>query len=58
LPENGKGAFLQAGDTFTYTGPDGEVYNDFKYFAVKIVYLAETHSKVPRVKDMRAIAVS
>ena len=54
----GGGAYLDGGSTFTYTDPDGAVYNDFKFYAVKIVFLSNDHSVVPRVRDMRAIAVS
>lgn len=56
--EQGGGAWIQNGDTFTYTDPDGAVYNNYKYFAIKIVFLSADHSTIPRVKDMRAIAVT
>jgi len=45
------------GSTFQYT--DGTaVYNDFKYFQIKIVMLASGHHRVPRVADIRAIALA
>lgn len=55
---NGGGAYLENGDTFKYTDKDGALYTNFKFFAVKIVLLSSTHKIVPRVKDMRAIALS
>lgn len=58
VQEQGGGAWLQNGDTFTYIDPAGAVYNNYKYFAVKIVFLSESHAAIPRVKDMRAIAVT
>lgn len=54
----GNGAWLDSVDGFTYIAPDGSVYYDYKYFAVKIVMLSEDHSAIPRVKDMRAIALT
>lgn len=57
LPISG-GAFLLNGEDFTYIDKQGGIHNSFKFFAVKLVMLADNHSVVPRVKDMRAIAVS
>ena len=40
-----------------YTSDNGTIYTGFKYFAVKIVLLAEDPAIVPRVADLRAIAL-
>lgn len=50
-------AYLNNGQ-FTYAGPDGEVYNNYKYFAVKIVFKSSSKNIIPKVKDMKAIALS
>ena len=55
---NGDGAYLENGTTFKYTDNDGAIYTNFKFFAVKIILKSDTHKTVPRVKDMRAIAVT
>ena len=50
-------AFLNASNVFEYQ--DGTaVYNDYKYFAIKVVLLSEDFSKVPRLADIRAIALA
>ena len=51
------GAYLNSGQ-FTYTGPDGEIYNNYKYFAIKIVFKSSSQNVIPKVKDMKAIALS
>lgn len=53
-----QGAYLENGSTFKYTDADGAVYTSYKIFAVKIVLLSSSHKIVPRVKDMRAIAIA
>ena len=50
------GAFLNNG-AFKYTSGTF-VAEDFKYFAIKIVLLSTAHHRVPRVSDIRAIALS
>lgn len=54
---NGLGAYLNA-DTINYKDPDGALYTNYKYFAVKIVLLANSYSLVPRLKDLRVLALS
>jgi len=55
----GAGAWTdQYGENFQYIGSDEAIYYDFKYFAVKIVMLSTGHHRIPRIKDMRAIAVT
>ena len=51
------GAWLDNGE-FKYIGKDGEIYNNYKFFAVKIIFLAQNEHIVPRVRDMRAIALT
>ena len=41
-----------------YTTPDSRNYNGFKYFAVKIVFLSENIAYVPKVKNLRVIALA
>ena len=54
----GGSAVLESGTTFKYVGANGAVYTDYKYFAVKIVLTSASHAKIPRVKDMRALALA
>lgn len=54
---NGEGAALVSG-VLTYKDLDGITYTGYKYFAVKIVMLASNYSKVPKVKNYRAIALT
>ena len=55
----GQGAWLDtASDTIRYIADNGSEYNDFKKFALKIVLLSPNHYAVPRVRDLRAIALS
>ena len=44
-------------ELITYTTNDGNTYDSFKTFAIKIVMQASNTSKPPRVNDFRAIAV-
>ena len=50
-------AYLNASEVFEYT--DGTaIYNNYKYFAIKIVLLSSGHHRVPRVADLSAIALA
>ena len=51
-------AVLESGTTFKYIDAAGAIYTNYKYFAVKIVLTSSGHDKIPRVKDMRAIALA
>ena len=53
----GNGAWLNNG-IINYIDPTGAVYTSYKYFAVKIVMLSNGHNIVPRIKDLRAIALT
>lgn len=55
---NGEGAYLETGNTFKYKDLNGAVYNNYKFFAVKIVMLSSSHQSIPKIKDMRTIALS
>jgi len=50
-------AYLNSSDVIEYTNTNG-IFNNYKYFALKIVFLASAHNVVPRLKDIRAIALS
>lgn len=56
----GAGAILDSANSnkLTYRDPSGATYTDYKYFALKIVLLAAAHNVVPRVKNLRAIALT
>ena len=47
-----------AGEEFSYTDAAGITYNTFKYFAIKVVLLSNSHNKVPRLSNLRAIALT
>lgn len=44
-------------DELTYTSADGVIYDTFKTFAIKIVMTSQDPSVIPRVKDLRIIAL-
>jgi hypothetical protein len=56
----GAGAILDSANGYklTYRDPAGATYTNYKYFALKIVLLAPAHNVVPRVKNLRAIALT
>jgi len=56
IQAQGDGAYIDNG-VFTYLDSEGGVHNDFKFFAIKVVFLANTHNVVPRIKDLRALAL-
>lgn len=49
---------LNGADDLTYETPVGSVYNSYKYFAIKIVFLGDSHAAVPRVNNFRSIALA
>jgi hypothetical protein len=53
----GQGAWDNNG-TINYIDPTGAVYTSYKYFAVKIVMESNGHNIVPRIKDLRALALT
>jgi len=54
------GAILDSsnGNKITYKDAGGAIYIGYKYFAIKIVLLGEAHNVVPKVKNLRAIALT
>lgn len=58
----GSGAWINTdngdGDILRYIDPDGAIYDTYKYFAIKLVMLSSAHNNVPRLADVRAIALS
>ena len=54
---NKGGAFLENGQ-FKYLGENGEVYDNFKHFIIKIVLSSTGQHIIPKVKDIRAIALT
>jgi hypothetical protein len=54
---HGLGAYDNSG-VINYKDNDGALYQSYKYFAVKIVLMANGHSVVPRLKDLRVLALS
>jgi hypothetical protein len=57
---NGGGAALNIANSnnLTYKDPTGAIYVGYKQYAIKIVFLADSYSSVPKVKNIRAIALS
>lgn len=53
----GQGAWLNNG-VIRYIDSAGGIHNSYKYFSVKIVMLSNNHSIVPRIADMRSLALS
>jgi len=45
-------------DTIGYTTSDGITYNQFKYFAIKVVFLSDSVTNIPKVKSLRAVALA
>jgi hypothetical protein len=44
-------------DEITYTSENGVTYDSFKTFSIKILMTSEDPSVIPRVKDLRIIAL-
>jgi len=54
----GQDIFRVLNNTVAYTTPDGRTFQGYKYFAIKIAFLSSNPIYAPRVKDLRAIALS
>ena len=53
-------AWRQTGNTnsiVSYTSPSGVIYNSYKAFSIKIVLMSQGSHLVPRLQDVRAIAL-
>ena len=55
---SGEDIFRILNNTVAYTTPDGRTFQGYKYFAIKIVFLSSNPTYAPKVKDLRAIALS
>jgi hypothetical protein len=55
---SGQDIYTVLNNVIGYTTPDGRNYNGFKYFAIKIVFLSENIAYVPKVKNLRVIALA
>lgn len=57
---NGGGAALNTdnNDVIRYVDPNGIIYDTYKSYAIKIVMLSDSHRLVPKLKDVRAIALT
>ena len=53
----GNGAWVES-DTIKYIAEDGSTYENFKFFEIKINMKSNYFNRVPRVADMRGIALS
>ena len=53
----GQGAWLNNG-IIRYIDAAGGIHNSYKYFSVKIVMTSSGHNVVPRIADMRTLALS
>lgn len=53
----GQGAWLNNG-IIRYIDPSGGIHNSYKYFAIKIVMTSSSHNVVPRIADMRTLALT
>ena len=49
--------YRSAGDSIDYTDDNGTNYKKFKTFAIKLCLLSTSTLDVPKVKDLRAIAL-
>lgn len=53
----GEGAY-RVGNGFQYTSADGAIHTNYKYFTIKIGMRSNGFHRVPRIKDLRAIALT
>lgn len=53
----GENYYLSSNSGLTYTDVNGITYISFKTFAIKLVLLADSTSLIPRILDVRAIAL-
>jgi len=67
IPSQPSGDFVAGGgaalnsdnnDVIRYISPDGTIYDNYKSFAIKIVMLSTSHKNVPRIKNIRSIALT
>lgn len=67
VPEQASGSFTSGGgaalntsndNILRYIDTDGAIHDTYKIFAIKVVLLATSHKDVPRLRDIRAIALT
>lgn len=54
---NGEGAYLNNGN-FEYKNSEGAIFTNYKQFAIKVVMTAQDANLVPRLRDIRGIALT
>jgi hypothetical protein len=50
--------FRVLNNSITYTTPDARIYQGYKYFAIKIVFLSSVLTYSPKIKNLRGIALA
>jgi hypothetical protein len=55
---SGQDIYTVLNNVVGYNTPDDRNYSGFKYFAIKIVFLSENIAYVPKVKNLRVIALA
>lgn len=45
-------------NSLVYTTPDNRTYSGYKYFAIKVVFLSSNQAIAPRIRKLRAIALT
>lgn len=55
--QSGYAAFINGTDGVTYIKPDGSVFSGYKSFQIKIVLLSDSTAVVPRLNDVRGLAL-
>jgi hypothetical protein len=50
--------FRVLNNSITYTTPDSKIYQGYKYFAIKILFLSSVPTYAPKVKNLRGIALA
>jgi hypothetical protein len=50
--------FRVLNNSITYTTPDSKVYQGYKYFAIKILFLSSVPTYAPKVKNLKGIALA
>jgi hypothetical protein len=46
-----------ANNTISYTGQNGQIYNNYIQFAIKVVMASDDTTKIPVIEDIRALAL-
>lgn len=54
----GQDIFKVLNNEVQYTTPDARAFTGYKYFAIKVVFLSDNEATSPKIKNLRAIALS